>query len=27
VAKQTKAMEVSGNLWQAVLQTTAQPRW
>ena len=27
VVAQTKAMEVDGDLWRAVLQSTAQPRW
>ncbi len=27
VVRQTKAMEVSGDLWRAVLEATAQPRW
>ena len=27
VVSQTKAMEVSGDLWRAVLQSTGQPRW
>jgi 6-phosphofructokinase 1 len=27
VVSQTKAIEVSGDLWRAVLQATAQPRW
>jgi len=27
VVAQTKAMEVDGHLWRAVLQSTAQPRW
>jgi hypothetical protein len=27
VVSQTKAMEVSGDLWRAVLEATAQPRW
>jgi 6-phosphofructokinase 1 len=27
VVKQTKRMEVSSDLWRAVLQSTAQPRW
>jgi 6-phosphofructokinase 1 len=27
VVTQTKSMDVSGNLWRAVLQATAQPRW
>ena len=27
VVSQTKGMEVSGDLWRAVLQATGQPRW
>ena len=27
VVAQSKLMEVSGDLWQAVLHSTAQPRW
>lgn len=27
VVSQTRAIEVSGDLWRAVLQSTAQPRW
>ena len=27
VVSQTKAMEVGGDLWRAVLQATGQPRW
>jgi 6-phosphofructokinase 1 len=27
VVTQTKAMDISGNLWRAVLQATAQPCW
>ncbi len=27
IAKQTKKMEVTGDLWRAVLEATSQPRW
>jgi 6-phosphofructokinase 1 len=27
VVSQTKTMDVSGDLWRAVLQMTGQPRW
>jgi 6-phosphofructokinase 1 len=27
VSKQTKRMEVTGDLWRAVLESTSQPRW
>jgi 6-phosphofructokinase 1 len=27
VVSRTKGMEVSGDLWRAVLESTAQPRW
>ena len=27
VAGQSKKLEIAGDLWRAVLQSTAQPRW
>ena len=27
IVSQTKAMDVSSDMWRAVLQTTGQPRW